>query len=154
MKINYQVKDDLTAVITGIPEPEAVMVLPQLLDGFPVTEIGSDIIPLGIKSVAREIILPPTVKKIGTRAFNDLRYLKRLSLPEGLLEISDYGIFTCPDLTHLRVPASVDSLGKCAFGYMYEHGRAYRLNYFTLHCVGGSAAERFAAENLISCVTE
>ncbi len=149
MKINYQIKSDNTVIITGIPEPEAVMILPELLDDCPVTEIGSDVIPLGVKSVAREIVLPPTIKKIGSRAFNDLRYLKKLSLPEGLLEISDFGIFTCPDLTHLWIPTSVKIFGNYAFGYMYEHGRAYRLNYFTLHCSKGSAAEKFAMENRI-----
>lgn len=154
MKIDYAIKKDHTAVITGIPEPEAVMMLPELLDDFPVTEIGPDIIPMGTKSIAREIILPPTVKSIGSRAFNDLRYLKRLILPDSLLEISDFGIFTCPDLTHLWIPASVKNLGNYAFGYMYEHGRAYRLNYFTLHCSRGSAAEKFAVKNHIGYVTE
>ena len=147
MKINYEIKEDNTVIITGLPEPEAIMVLPESLENRPVTEIGEDFIPLGVKSIAREIVLPATVKKIGVRAFNDLRYLKKLTLPEGLLEIADFGIFTCPDLTHLWIPSSVKTFGAHAFGYMYEHGRAYKLNYFTLHCSPGSAAAQFADEN-------
>ncbi len=141
---SYKKKEEGTAVITKIEKPESKMVIPAYLDGCAVTEIGSDIIPAGVKSVPREIELPPSLIKIGSYAFQDLRYLKKLILPEGLLRIDDFGIFTCPDLLELYVPASVSKLGRYAFGYMYEHARAYRLNYFTLICPENSAAHHFA----------
>lgn len=149
MKLEYYINDDKTAVITRIPEPEAVIVLPSVIEGCPVTEIGTEVISLGKKSIAREIILPETLTRISERAFSDLRYLKKLSIPKGLLEIADFGIFTCPDLTELYIPASVVTFGQCAFGYMYEHARAYKLNYFTLLCEKDSPAERFAEEQAI-----
>lgn len=150
MKLEYDIRDDATAIITGIPEPEAVIILPSAIESCPVTEIGTDVISLGKKSIAREIILPDTLKKIAQRAFSDLRYLKKLSIPDGVKEIADFGIFTCPDLTELFIPASVTDLGQCAFGYMYEHARAYKLNYFTLLCKTDSAAEHYAKDNGIT----
>ena len=149
MQLEYDIWDDKTAVITRIPQPEAVIVLPSFVEGCPVTEIGTDVISLGKKSIAREIVLPETLIKISERAFTDLRYLKKLSLPAGLKEIADFGIFTCPDLTELYIPASVVTFGQCAFGYMYEHARAYKLNYFTLLCEKDSQAEKYAKEQKI-----
>lgn len=150
MNMTYQLKDDGTAILTKIPQPEAAIFLPSSIDGHTITEIGSDIIPPGVKSRVREIHLPSTVTTISNKAFNDLRYLHTLTLPESLTEIKDFGIFTCPDLTRLHIPASVTRLGAYAFGYMYEHGRAYKLNYFTLLCEPNSAAQIFAEENGIS----
>ena len=79
MQLEYDIRDDKTAVITRIPQPEAVIVLPSFVEGCPVTEIGTDVISLGKKSIAREIVLPETLIKISERAFTDLRYLKKLS---------------------------------------------------------------------------
>ncbi len=76
MQLEYDIRDDKTAVITRIPQPEAVIVLPSFVEGCPVTEIGTDVISLGKKSIAREIVLPETLIKISERAFTDLRYLK------------------------------------------------------------------------------
>lgn len=144
---SYEKKDDGTAVVTKIQTPEPVMTFPESVGGCPIAEIGTDVIPLGVRSIPREIRLPSSLKRIGTYAFNDLRYLKKLILPEGLRQIDSFGIFTCPDLLELYVPASVTVLGEHAFGYMYEHARAYKLNYFTLVCKESSAAHRFAEEN-------
>ena len=141
---------DGTAVLTCIDNPQPVMELPSHIENRPITAIGSDIVPLGVKSVPREIILPASVTSIGHGAFQDLRYLKKLVLPEGLLQIGDFAIYTCPDLQELYIPPSVERLGRYAVGYMYEHARAYRLNYFTLLCKQNSAAHHFAEENQLT----
>lgn len=149
MKFEYQINPQDCAVLTSIPNPESIIHIPDTLGSCPVAEIGSDIIPMGVKSIAREIILPDTVTRIGVRAFNDLRYLRKLTIPESVQSIENFGIFTCPDLTELYIPRSVTAFGDYAFGYMYEHGRAYRLNYFTLLCAEDSAAHDFAVQNKI-----
>lgn len=150
MEIQYVLNKDNTATVTKIPDPAAVIRIPGAIDGHLVTALGSDIIPRGVKSRPREIHLPDTLCSIGSHALDDLRYLSKLTLPEGLAEIGDFGIFTCPDLTELYVPASVRVFGRCAFGYMYEHGRAYPLHYFTLLCEPDSPAREFAQKNQIS----
>lgn len=149
IEFEYQCKEDGSLKLTAIPKPEPVIEIPPAIDGHQITEIGTDFIPFGVKSIVREIILPDTVKVIDTKAFHDLRYLKKLVLPESLETIRDFGIFTCPDLTELYIPASVTNFGNYAFGYMYEHGRAYKMHYFTLLCRENSGAMKFAAENKI-----
>jgi len=147
MEIEYIIKEDGSAAITKIPEPESILQIPQVLDGHRVTELCEDFIPFGVKSRVRQVHLPESVEKIGSRAFRDMRWLKELTLPDSLVEIDRFGIYTCPDLTELYIPSSVKTFGACAFGYMYEHGRAYKLNYFTLLCEEDSPAKKFAEEN-------
>lgn len=150
MNFEYILTETGEAVLTkvsGFSEREMTVEVPAVIDGHTITEIGENFVPFGEKTKVREVILPNTIKKIRSRAFNDMRYLKKLVLPKSVTEIEDFGIFTCPDLTELFVPSSVTDFGRCAFGYMYEHGRAYRLNYFTLLCAENSASRRFAEEN-------
>lgn len=147
MEIKYMLRDDSAAVITEITNPPEILEIPSVLDGHRVAELSADFIPFGSKSKARQIHLPDTIEKIGVHAFRDMRWLKVLTLPESLTEIADFGIYTCPDLTRLYIPSSVKTFGRCAFGFMYEHGRAYKLNYFTLLCKADAPAKSFALEN-------
>lgn len=147
MTFDYTMNEDNTITLTEILAPQAVIEIPSMVDGYVVNRLGNNMVKPGQKSIPREILLPSTLETIESYAFNDMRYLKRLILPNRLREISDFGIFTCPDLTELYVPSSVVTLGSYAFGYMYEHARTYKLNYFTLLCEKGSATEKFAVDN-------
>lgn len=154
MNFEFIVKEDNTATITKVIEPEAFIIIPSILEGHVVNEIGEDIIPMGSKTTVQNIILPQTIEKIGIKAFNDLRYLKTLILNEGLKEIGNYGIYTVPDLAEIYIPESVTTFGTCAVGYFYEHGRSYKHRYFTLVCDKDSAAENYCKENEINYKTK
>lgn len=154
MNFEYEVKENGNAVITKVNEPESFIIFPATIDEYIVDELGEDVIPLGTKSVVQNIILPQTVKKIGAHCFDDLRYLKTLILNEGLKEIGERAIYTCPDLVEIYVPETVESFGECAVGFTYEHGRSYKQRYFTLVCDEESAAEKFCKENEINYKTK
>lgn len=154
MKFEFKVKEDGTAVLTNIADPEPFIIIPAELEGHVVNEIGTDVIPKGYKTTVQNIILPQTIEKIGPHAFETLHYLKTLILNEGLKEIGEYGIYTCPDLAEIYIPESVTEFGKCAVGFYYEHGRSYRHRYFTLVCDKDSAAEKYSAENEINYKTK
>ncbi|MEG1067611.1 MAG: leucine-rich repeat protein [Anaerovoracaceae bacterium] len=147
MEIKYSVNTDNTITIVEILDPVEIIKIPKTIDGHTVIAIGDDIIPMGTKSKVKSISLPNTIKTIGSYAFNDLRYLKCLSLEEGLEEIAPFGIYTCPDLLEIKIPASIKILGEYSFGYMYEHARSYKQNYFTVICKDGSYAHQYAKEN-------
>lgn len=154
MNFEFIVKEDGTATVTRITDPEAFIIIPAELEGHVVNEIGTDIIPKGFKTRVQNVILPQTIEKIGPHAFDALHYLKTLILNEGLKEIGECGIYTCPDLSEIYIPESVTAFGKCAVGFYYEHGRSYRHRYFTLVCDEGSAAEEYCKENDISYKTK
>ena len=56
------------------------------------------------------IDLPTGLKSIGDRAFLECESLEQANLPEGLVEIGTEGFYHSA-LKHLRLPASLDSLG-------------------------------------------
>lgn len=62
-----------------------------------------------------EIILPNTVKKIGSRAFADCKRLKRIVIPEGCEEI-DFATFAgCENLEEIVLPQSLKNLSPQLF---------------------------------------
>ena len=154
MNFEYIVKENGKATITKINEPESFIIIPALIDDYIVDELGENIVPMGTKSVVQNIILPQSVKKIGNHCFDDLRYLKTLILNEGLEEIGERAIYTCPDLVEIYIPETVETFGECAVGFTYEHGRSYKQRYFTLVCDEGSPAEKFCKENEVNYKTK
>jgi hypothetical protein len=150
MKYKYEIVDADAAMITEVTEPQEEIVFPGVIDGHNVVAIGSDVIPEDKSKVLR-IKLPGSVRALHDEAFLDLHYLKSLELNEGLMVLGDRAIYTCPDLLELYVPASVKVMGDHSVGFMYEHGRSYRLRYFVMVCQADTAASRFAEAGEIKC---
>jgi len=80
-----------TLTITGCdPKPTGDLIIPDTIDGFPVTSIGSE-------------------------AFADCTGLTSVTLPSSLKSIGDLAFYGCSKLTSLKIPSSVTSIGYWAF---------------------------------------
>ena len=55
------------------------------------------------------------VTTIGSRAFENCKYLEKIELPEGLTEIEALAFFGCSKLKEIKVPEGVKKLGRWAF---------------------------------------
>ncbi len=66
-----------------------------------------------------EIVVPASVKTIGTNVFNDCRQLESITLNEGLVSIGDYTFESMSALKELVIPASVTDLTEVAFNCCY-----------------------------------
>ncbi len=71
---------------------------------------------------SNELTIPQTicglpVKTIGEGAFEDLLFLEKLVLPEGLTTISDEAFKNCESLGEIYFPSTLESIGKSAFEY-------------------------------------
>lgn len=64
------------ARIDKVSDPGASLLIPEEIEGLPVTELGAYVLA---GSVVEELHLPPTVKKIGAYAFYNCERLKRIS---------------------------------------------------------------------------
>ena len=85
------------------------------LEGYgilPVTAVG-ELSPSLLSHTPTEVILPDTVKRIGSKAFCSLATLKRVTLPEGLVSIGDEAFRGC-GLLSLTLPDGVTALGESA----------------------------------------
>lgn len=92
--MEYEIKNG-EACITGGLSFAMIMDVPEKIEGYPVTEIGAYAFSerMGDASVIEEIILPPTIRRIGRYAFYNCRNLKRIQLYNTVADLGA-GAFT------------------------------------------------------------
>ena len=69
--------------------------------------------------IAKEIVIPDTVKVIEDRAFFSRYNLEKVTLPKNLTEIGDYAFFECKALKEIKLPEGLQSIG---VGVFYRTG--------------------------------
>lgn len=125
---NYSFNDaDMTAtVIKGWVDADSCFSVPATAKGYyegeeyTVTEIGKRAAStrserLGLDTNVTRAVLPATVRRINTYAFNRCSALTSINLPEGLEYIGAYAFSGCSALEGLSLPASVNHVGYQAF---------------------------------------
>ena len=82
-------------------------------------EEGVDVIPMGAfcYSKIKEIVLPKSVKVVGSLAFLKCEELSSVILNQGLEKIENNAFAFCPNLTEIIVPESVTKLDDGIFAY-------------------------------------
>ena len=91
------------------------VVIPDAIDGVPVTSIGD--MAFGYPRINRRITsitLPSGLKSIEERAFWDQRFTN-ISFPDGLEAIGENAFVNCKDLEEVILPDSVTMLGSGTF---------------------------------------
>ncbi len=137
--LTYLIYED-HAVVSSYEGRDASVTVPSSVDGVPVTEIGANafavrvlfqeggsnpteavILPDTIEvidsaafmycSLLKEINIPKNVKTIGARAFEGCA-VPEITVPEGVTSIGPYAFADSSALTVLRLPSTLESLGK------------------------------------------
>lgn len=112
LKFEYE-KGKSGVIVTGFTgEPKAI-IIPDEIDGYPVTEIGYNAF-FGCDALT-EITLPKSVISIGDMAFSGCNSLVRIELPDGLTAIGDSAFDGCSSLTLINIPESTVFIGGSAF---------------------------------------
>ena len=94
-----------TVTVHGINENTFVkLIIPEEIEGLPVTRIAREAF-YNIDNII-EVVLPPTIKEIGERAFNNCKKLEKINLPSGLERIESYA-FGATACTAIWIPATV-----------------------------------------------
>lgn len=88
----YQVNSDGTATVKEYLGNETDVVVPECLDGFPVTVIGE-------------------------HAFNGQKQLRRVTLPDSIVEIQHMAFASCRELTQMNRPLKLAKVGGAAFNF-------------------------------------
>ena len=105
----YEIVDN-EIVITGYDntrEPEQV--IPEEIDGLPVTTIKA------LWGNIDEIIIPPSVKKIESKAFKGNFYLRSAVIPSSVNEIGTSIFEGCEKLEYCKFDADVEEIPKSTF---------------------------------------
>lgn len=103
---------DKTCAITGYTGSATVLNIPSWIDGYKVTQIGSNAF---LGSTFTNITIPNSVTHIGNKAFYGCNSLTNITIPNSVTSIGDYAFFCCRSLTNITIPDSVTNIGQNAF---------------------------------------
>ena len=78
----------------------------------------------GCQSI-RQVVLPPTIKKIGVSAFSNCREMEDCKLPEGLEEIREWAFADCRHMMEWHIPSTVCKIELGAFSGDNMWGKVY-----------------------------
>lgn len=119
----YTVSDIGEATITRYVGFGGDIVIPDTLDGYPVTAIGYSV-------------------------FSNNKSLTSVVIPDGVRTIGSYAFYDCTSLTNVVIPSSVTSIGGGAFSaFLSPHPPN-----LTIHCYKNSYAHNYAVINRIPLV--
>lgn len=105
--------EDGNATITGnVEEPSGELVVPEVLDGHPVTGIGAGAFQY-CNDLTR-ITLPNSVTTIGGEAFDSCWGLMEIILPDSLTSLGAYA-FAGSALQQIILPDSLTIIAECTF---------------------------------------
>lgn len=140
------------------------IIIPDEIDGLPVTAIGTDAFRdcTGITSV----VIPDSVTSIGGSAFRGCTNLKEIDLPDNITSIPGAMCFGCTKLESVTIPNGVVSIGGYAFSgctslkttvipdSVTNIGGSVFANCKSLivFCDKNSAADTYATANTIDCI--
>lgn len=99
--------------ITDCDESATEIVIPETINGCPVTAIGSYAFE-GCSVLAR-IDIPDSVVSIGKRAFSSCTRLTSITLPDSIEYIDEYAFSQCSGLVHIDLSANLSVLSSNVF---------------------------------------
>jgi len=111
-QFNYVVTNG-AVTITGYTGPGGSVIIPDLIDGLPVTCIGHQAFYL--QRTLTDIMIPKSVVVIEDHAFTTCTSLTNLSLGSGVASIGSSAFGSCSSLASLSIPNSVTNIGDWAF---------------------------------------
>ena len=124
--------------VNGYEGADTAVVIPQTVEGIPVTQIASSafknkqkitsvIIPDSVTDIGSSafegctsltsITISDSVTIIGNEAFYGCRSLTSVTIPDSVTIIDQYAFADCTSLTSITIPDSVTSIGDGAFYY-------------------------------------
>ena len=133
--LTYEIAEGQVAII-GPSVAKGVLIIPDEIEGLPVTSIGdqaffqserltSVTIPESVTSIEygafsyskslTSVIIGKSVTSIGDAAFSQCRNLTSVNIPEGVTSIGEFAFDGCRNLTSISIPDGVTSIGDAAF---------------------------------------
>lgn len=100
-------------VITGYSGREKTVIIPEEIDGKPVTTIATGC--FAGNNHIETVLIPDTVTQIGRAVFKNCRNLRSVRLPGGIEEIPQGAFAYCKKLETIAIPWECETIGAEAF---------------------------------------
>ncbi len=107
------INNNTEVCITEYGGSDADIVIPDTIDGKPVTQIGRQAFLL--ESSLTNITIPGSVKVIDFKAFASCYYLQSVVIENGVTSIGREAFYACSKLTNINIPDSITEIGCAAF---------------------------------------
>ena len=114
----YRIQEETnTVIITGYSGTDGEPVIPETIQGKPVTAIA----PGAFKNVGGiyAITLPDNLLEIGYGAFENAPHLYEVNFGDGLKVIGDFAFKGCERLNEINLPEGLEMIGNGAFDSCY-----------------------------------
>lgn len=117
--LSYLANDDHTVTVIGYHGESTNVIIPSVIDGLPVTRVGSTASPYFTSSrLGIELTLPTTVKYDGSGIMlRSCVEIKSVVIPNHIRTIAENTFYGCKNMTSVTIPDSVTSIGQYAFQY-------------------------------------
>lgn len=102
-----------SVTITSVTGQPTGVVIPDTIEGKPVTAIGSG--AFRDKSAMTSLTIPSGVRSIGSDAFRGCTALTGLQLPSGLTSLGLRAFMDCRGLAQIRIPSGISDIPAQAF---------------------------------------
>ena len=104
--------NDGTLTITGYDGPGGTVVIPDRINGLPVTAIGEA--AFQNRTNVNNFVIAESVTTIGARAFSGCSWLFGVTIPRGV-SIPEYAFYRCFQLVDVVIPEGATNIGAYAF---------------------------------------
>ncbi|MBR4162789.1 MAG: leucine-rich repeat protein [Solobacterium sp.] len=108
-KMTFQVFEDSVSLAKYEGSDESVDI-PETVNGLPVKEIGMSAF-YNLDTLV-EVNVPSSVETICSLSFNSLKSLERINMMDGLKEIQNDAICSCPALKEISLPDTLTIIGR------------------------------------------
>ena len=117
----YFLNDKSEAIISRYTGGESAVVVPESLDGYPVTQIGSYAFSAFAvpETLITSINLPETIESITKHAFECNENLTQINIPSKVTTIPFDCFRGCYSLEYIEIPDTVNKIEGGAFRYCY-----------------------------------
>ena len=110
----YDLDENNNATITGYYGNASALAIPSKIDGYKVTEIGSNVFEDNKR--LRSVVIANSVTSIGEQAFIGCTNLSNIVMSNSLVKLGSACFQNCKNLTHLDIPKTLEE----ADGYFYD----------------------------------
>lgn len=136
VECSYSVEGEGVTITGFYGELPAEVILPDTIDGLPVTKIGNNafnsnatvkkvwipdtVTEIGDKAFSgctklQNVQMPAALQTIGQGAFENCSSLSNISLPDGLTTIQTWAFANCKRLTKVEIPGTASTMGEWSF---------------------------------------
>ncbi len=111
--LEYRISDGEVTIRGYYPTISGHIVLPETIEGYPVTAIGLAAF-FGCETITG-VVIPESVTDIGANAFHTCKNLETAVLPDNLTELKKGAFYGCSALKIISLPENLTAIGEQAF---------------------------------------